>query len=113
MNVEEIVPLDRSPIRNEEIEAAAAWLARRECEIGPPAMVADIEHLAPLRAQFLAARMKRDRDGIRSPDAHHWKLWRTTPLSAEHPRGRFHVVVAPGQAQGFQDEDPEPIWTWP
>lgn len=96
-------------IGDAEIEAAAGWLARRECEHGPPEQARDVEHLAPQRARHHATVLRSQRDT--APEA---------PLGWMVPtfsRSLYSVRIEPGRVEGFRQDHPgaPPVseWTWP
>lgn len=100
---------DRSLIGDEEIDAAARWLAARQCEHSTPAMAGDAEHLGRGLAEHHAVNLRRYRES--AP---------VSPLALTLPTVAgpiFGVRVEPGCAEGFRQpgigQPIETVWRWP
>lgn len=101
---------DRSLIGDEEIDAAAKWLAVRAAQGLATRATAVHGHLDYLTPQFAAeyrAQLRRTRDAGTDPaGVIGYQL-------ATLDDGRFMVRVVPGRALGYRDDQHEPLWRWP
>lgn len=101
---------DRSPIGDEEIEAAARWLAEQMAgtdSSGQTYLKATDAHGTRFRGQegyrgLLTS--ARDRAGVDQ------SIGATV---SPQPWIRFRVKVAPGLVLGYRGDEAEPCWRWP
>jgi hypothetical protein len=96
---------DRSPIGDEEIDAAARWLAEREAAHQAHMDGSTQASLAGMLAATSGEELRRRRDRAAPEDSLH--AWTT---GAGH---RYHARIAPGLALGYRDDEAEPCWRWP